>query len=142
MPTSTINAYNHTPVQLNQGVDLINDTIVVLLTTSAHVPAAADAVEADIDNEVAGNGYARQTLANKSWSTVNTDDARFDFDNPVFTASGGDIVARHWHILDTTTDTLLAWGLLDQADADVTVTDGNTLTLNINASGLFEVQAP
>ena len=36
---------------------------------------------------------------------------------------------------------LIAYGLMDDTPADVTVTDGNTLTLQWNASGIFTLTA-
>lgn len=142
--TATNNLYNHTAVQLNQGVDLENDTLVMLLTTSAHTPSGAHTNEADIDNEVSGNGYARQTLTGLAYSQEALDDAtandaRFSANDAVFTADGGDIVSRYWHLLDTTADVLLDWGLIDDQDVDVTVTDGNELTLTLT-DGILEVR--
>lgn len=63
----------------------------------------------------------------------------FDCDNPVWAASGGNIVARFAVIYDDThaTDALLAVCLLDTTPADVTATDGNTLTISVHSSGVF-----
>ncbi len=56
--------------------------------------------------------------------------------DPVWTASGGSIVAR-WAVLYEVGGNVLAYCLLDATPADVTVTDGNTLTVAMNASGIF-----
>jgi hypothetical protein len=66
----------------------------------------------------------------------------FDCDNVVYTASGGSIVARYAVIyqnatLNTIVKPLLAVCLLDVTPANVTATDGNTLTITMNASGLL-----
>lgn len=135
--TATANFYDQVSELIADGtIDLDGDTFEILLTTSTHTPASTDSTITDIDNEVSGNGYSRQTLASVTW-VRSGDTTAFDFANPVFTASGGSIVARNWHIRSTTADRLVAWGLLDDTPADVTTTDGNTLTANINASGLF-----
>jgi len=56
--------------------------------------------------------------------------------DPVWTASGGSIVAR-WAVLYEVGGNVVCYCLLDATPADVTVTDGNTLTVAMNASGIF-----
>lgn len=120
------------------------DTFVCGLSTSTYVPnQATHEVLADITNEVTGNGYARQTLANVVLSEPSTGTWRMDFDDPVFSPSGGTLTARWWWIFnDTSTsplDLLCFYGLLDDTPADVVTPDGETLTFQVNASGLFEL---
>lgn len=135
--TGTNNLYNHVSERLGDGgIDLDNNSFEVLLTTSSHTPLATHTTISDITNEVTGNGYARQSLGSVTWNLTGNS-AAFDFADPQFAASGGDIVARYWHVRDTTNDLLIAWGLIDNTPADVTTTDGNTLDLEIDAAGLF-----
>jgi len=139
--TGTINFYNSWKEVKNEQANLGSDTFKVLLATSSYTPnASTHTVLADITNEVSGNGYARQTLTIVT-SAQTGGTYTFDVSDPVFTASGGSIVARYWVIYDDTTtsptDALVCYGLIDSTPADVTTTDSNTLTLNINASGLF-----
>lgn len=54
----------------------------------------------------------------------------------VWTASGGSITAR-FGVLYEVSGNVLAYFLLDSTPADVTATDGNTLTITPNASGIF-----
>ena len=54
----------------------------------------------------------------------------------VWTASGGSIVARYAAIYENG-GKFLCYCLLDSSPADVTVTTGNTLTITMNASGIF-----
>jgi hypothetical protein len=124
-------------------IDLDGDTFKLQLHTSTHTPALTDSVKADLDNEVAnGAGYTTGgvTLGSVTW-TESSGTVTFDFADPSWTASGGPIVARYGIALDDTptspADPLVGYSLLDNAPADVTVTDGNTLTLEINASGMF-----
>lgn len=96
---------------------------------------------ADLTNQHANaNGYTTGgiTLTGVTWARSGGT-VTFDCDNPVWTASGGNIVARFAVIYDDTAagDELLAVCLLDTTPADVTATDGNTLTVTINASGVF-----
>ena len=139
--TSTIQFYESFKEQIGKTIDLGADTFKMLLTTSSYIPdLAAHSVLADISNEVAGAGYSRQTLLSVLFSQVGGV-ATFDFDDPVFSASGGNITARRWVIFDdsvaTPTKPLICTGLIDSTDQDIVITDGNTLTMQISAQGLF-----
>jgi len=122
-------------------IDMDGDTFemrLYLSTSNIATTSVGDATTAT--NEVSGNGYAADVLA-ATWvrsGAVTT----LDSDDGVFTASGGSITARFAAIIDTTTtpDEVVAHSLLDNAPADVTVTDGNALTVQINASGIATVQ--
>jgi hypothetical protein len=56
--------------------------------------------------------------------------------DPVWTASGGSIVARFGVIYEDSGD-VLCYCLLDSTPGDVTATTGNTLTVAAHASGVF-----
>lgn len=145
--TGTFNFYDSLKRDLANGaLDIDTDNLAVLLTTSTYVPdSAAHEKVNQVSNEVVGNGYARQTLAAVAWTEVGPNGRmRLDSDDPVFTASGGSIVARYWVLFSNANGTdatreLIAWGLIDNTPADVTATSGNTLTLNVNANGWFEL---
>lgn len=119
-------------------IDMDNDSFEMRLYTSASNIATTSVGDATTaTNELSGNGYAADTLVT-TW-TRSGGTVTFDSDNALFTASGGSITARYAAIIDTTTtpDEVVAHSLLDNTPADVTVTDGNTLTVQINASGIF-----
>jgi hypothetical protein len=132
---------------LAQGtIDLDSDTfkINLYLSTSNADTLAKATVTANltsITNQVATNfGYTQDTKAvtitvAESGGTVTVDETT----NPVWTASGGDITARFAVIWDDThaTNMPICVCELDTTPADVTATDGNTLTINMSASGLF-----
>lgn len=139
--TGTINFYNSWHLEIGKAANLSSDTFKCLLTTSSYTPSAsAHTILGDITNELSGNGYARQTLQSVTW-TLSGATATFTCSDPVFTASGGSLVAHYWVVYDDTVASpvkpLVCYGLLDQTPGDVTVTDGNTLTFNVNASGLY-----
>lgn len=145
--TGTNNLYHHVKEYLMDGtIDLDTDTFQVLLASASYTPDAAlhNFVD-DVTNEVSGNGYARQTLSNVQWTTSGgaNRQMKFDADNPVWTAAGGAINANWWVLFKNTgsdaTSPLIAYGLLDDTPAPVITTDGNTLTLNVNANGFFTV---
>ncbi len=134
---ASFNFYDHVAERIGDGgIDLDTDSFEYLLTSSSHTPADSDTVIGDIDNELSGNGYARETASSVIWTRA-ANVATFDSDNPVWTASGGSIVHRNWHLYDTTALLLIAYGYSDDTPGDVTTTDGNTYTLTLSASGLF-----
>jgi hypothetical protein len=118
-------------------IDMDGDTFEMRLYTSASNIATTSVGDAtSATNEVSGNGYAADVLA-ATWVRSGAN-VTFDSDDGVFTASGGSIVARYAAIIDTTTtpDEVVCHTLLDNTPADITVTDGNSLTVQANASGI------
>jgi len=84
----------------------------------------------------AANGYSAGGIdiaLTLSGTTTVTVDITTD---PVWTASGGSIVAR-WAVIYALGGNVLCYCLLDSTPADVTATTGNTLTVAANASGVF-----
>lgn len=137
---ASITFYNSWIEKVGEAVNLESDAFKVGLTTSSYTPDAATHDElADITNELSGSGYARQDLDGTYVNSSGT--CTFDAADTVFTASGGSIVARYAFIYDDTVsgDPLVCYILLDTTPANVTVTDGNTLTLVWNASGIFTI---
>jgi hypothetical protein len=131
----------------NGGVNLGTDSFKInlyLSTSNANTLTAATITQlSDITNQVATEfGYTQNdkavdlTTANSS-GTITVDIAT----DPVWTASGGSIVARFAVIYDDThaSDLPICVCLLDTAPADVTATTGNTLTITTNASGVFTI---
>lgn len=127
----------------NGEIDLDNHSFKInlyLSTSNADTLSGTDELS-DLTNQVAtAFGYTQNTKAvtittSNSGGTITVDETT----NPVWTASGGAIVARYAVIYDDThaSDMPLCVCLLDVAPANVTATDGNTLTITINASGLF-----
>jgi len=125
-------------------IDLDTDTLKVALFTSTFTPnAATQAQFSTLTNEVAaGAGYTAggQALAGVTFSQTGGV-ATLDATDVVWTAAGGDITARYAVIYsDTATgNDLIGYFLLDATPADVTATDGNTLTIQWNASGILTI---
>ncbi len=117
------------------------DTLKLALVTSTHVPGASDTAYSDVSaNEVAnGVGYTTggATLATVAW-TESAGTAKLDADNPSWTASGGSITYRYAYLYN---DTAVGKNLIAYWDegADVTIADGETRTLQVNASGILTV---
>jgi hypothetical protein len=140
--------YEQAKVYLADGTHDLDSTArlsmaLFLSTSNANTLTSNDAL-ADLTNQHANaNGYTTGGIALTSETWLNSGGTiTLDCDNVVWTASGGSIVARFAVIYALGTfngivDPLLCVCLMDTAPADVTATDGNTLTIAINASGVF-----
>lgn len=91
--------------------------------------------ELDTSEHANANGYTDGGLS-ITLSLSGTTTVMVDGTNPQWTASGGSIVAR-WAVIYEVGGAVLCYCLLDSTPADVTATDGNTLTVEIHASGVF-----
>ena len=117
--------------------DLDTDSWKCALFLSTSDLGASSTTFAGVSNEhAAANGYTAGGIAitlTLSGTTTVTVDIGTD---PVWTASGGSIVARFAAIYEVSGN-ILCYCLLDDSPADVTATTGNTLTVAANASGVF-----
>ncbi len=121
---------------LNGTFDLDTDTFKMALFLSTSNLGAASTTYAGVTFEHANaNGYttggAAVTITLSGTTTVTVDSTDVSW-----TASGGSIVARFACIYEVAGN-VLCYCLLDSTPADVTVTTGNVLTVQINASGVF-----
>lgn len=117
--------------------DINSDTWKMALFLSTTNLGAASTTYAGVTNEVASaygytTGGASIALTLAGTTTVTTDITT----DPVWTASGGSITARYAVIYEVSGN-VLCYCLLDSTPADVTATDGNTLTVAAHASGVF-----
>ncbi len=122
---------------LNGTHDLDTDSHKVGLYLSTSNIGAASTTIAGVTNEhAAANGYTAGgiavTLTLAGTTTVTVDIAT----DPVWTASGGSIVAR-FAVLYEVGGAVIAYALLDNTPADVTATSGNTLTVAAAVQGVF-----
>ena len=130
---------NNTRTYILDGTfDWDNDTFKEALLLSTSNIGASSTTYAGVTNEVASaygytTGGAAITMAALSGTTTVTVDSSTD---PVWTASGGDITGR-FGLLYEVSGNVACYFLLDSSPADVTATDGNTLTITHNASGIF-----
>jgi hypothetical protein len=115
-----------------------------LSTSNANTLSVGTGVYGDLTNEHSNaNGYTTGGVALTGITWTNASGTiTFDCTDPVWTASGGSIVARFAVVYKNATvnsivKPLLCVCLLDTTPADVTTTTGNTFTVTINASGLF-----
>jgi hypothetical protein len=115
-----------------------------LFLSAGNANTLTNDVYGDLTNEHANSfGYTTggQALTGETWLD-SSGTITFDCDNVIWTASGGSITARYAVIycnatVNTIVKPLLCVCVLDVTPADVTATTGNTLTIAINASGVF-----
>lgn len=122
---------------LNGTFDIDTDSFKMALFLSTSDIGAASTTYAGVTSEhAAANGYSTGGIAvtlTLAGTTTVTVDISVD---PVWTASGGSIIAR-FAVIYEVAGNVLCYALLDATPADVTATDGNTLTVAANASGVF-----
>jgi hypothetical protein len=125
---------------LNGTYDFDSDTFLCALFLSTSNLGAGTTTYAGVTNEHANaNGYttggiSMGSLTLSGTTTVTVDDPA----DLVWTASGGSIVARFAAIYESG-GRVVCYCLLDSTPADVTVTAGNTLTLALHSSGIFQL---
>ena len=123
---------------LDGGFDLDTDTFLIALFLSTSNIGAGSTTYALVTNEHANaNGYTTGgislgVLTLSGTQTVTVDDPA----DAVWTAAGGSITAR-FAVIYESGGNVLCYCTLDNTPADVTATDGNTLTIAFNASGIF-----
>jgi hypothetical protein len=151
MPAGKWKVYDNSKVYLANGtldLDLTTNMQIALFasTSNANTLSVGTSVFGDLTNELAtANGYTAggQALTGEVY-TQTGGVATFDCNDPVWTASGGSITARFAVIyvnatVNSIVKPLICVCLLDTTPADVTATSGNTLTIQMNASGVFTV---
>jgi hypothetical protein len=115
----------------NGDFDFNDDDIHVGLYLSTSNIGTGSTTIAGVNNEHANaNGYTTGGIQVSPLVITGTAPLTISFGtNPVWTASGGSIVAR-FAVCFEVGGNVIAFCLLDSAPADVTTTDGNTLTVD------------
>jgi hypothetical protein len=137
MAAGTWTFTNTARTEITKGTFLDADSYKIALFLSTSNLGAASTTYAGLTNEHANaNGYTTGGNA-VTMSRTGTTTVTVTTTNPaVWTASGGSITARY-AVLYEVAGNVVAYALLDSTPADVTATSGNTLTVTINASGVF-----
>lgn len=110
--------------------DLDTDVFKMALFLSTSNIGSGSTTYAGLTNEHANaNGYTTggKTVA---MTVTGTTTVTVDCDDQVWTASGGSIIARYAVIYESGGN-VLCYCLLDSTPADVTATNGNTLTVQV-----------
>lgn len=134
----TISLYNHTAKRFADGSNAAGDTYKVKLLSAGTFDATNTTLTATGGTEVSGNGYTAggATLANVAVTTVTTNDAKFDADDVVWSASGGSIAAVAAIIYNSTDSNSPPVAFVDFGGTE-TAGDGTDFKIVWNASGIF-----
>lgn len=136
---TTITPYDHTAVRFANGSNIAGDTYFIKLY-SALTPNTANTTLAQVDaggTELStANGYTAggQNLANVAISQVTTNDAKFDADDVVWTATGT-LTAAYAVIFNGTDASDPPVAYID-FEGNVSATD-DTFTIAWNANGII-----
>ena len=146
MAASTFDFYNSfTEYSMDGTIDLDTNTFSgTLWLSTSNAATLTNSIYGDLTNEVANaNGYTTggSALTSVTWLRSGGT-TTFDSADVVWTASGGSITARFFAMDASSVSTpvvrpLVGFSTLDTTPADVTATDGNTLTVAPSASGWF-----
>ncbi len=129
------------------GIDLATGPFRMLLFdvgASATISATTITIQSEISattNEVSGGRYVAGglSLSGVTWASSGTD-AKFDFTDPIWTASGSAMSNVKYAVIvksitAITSGFLLCYSTLSTSEFDITV--GNTLTVQLAAAGCF-----
>jgi hypothetical protein len=111
--------------------------------TSGSINTDTVTIQSELQTEVSGGTYVAGglSLSGITWSQgASGGQQAFDCSDPVFTASASDMSNVRFGVIvksvnTTTSGYLLCWSALSTAQFDVTT--GNTLTIQMNANGIF-----
>ena len=148
MAAGSYTLYNRAKYYLNTGqIDLDAGNIrSKLYQSDSNASTSTLSTRSQVTNPVTGGGYKAASggsylLANYSVTTgASAGEYIFNSDDTVYTASGANITSIMYDVLYAGSGgggLLLAWCKL--STAAFTVTSGNTLTNQVNASGYFTI---
>lgn len=107
-----------------------------LFLSTSDIGAASTAYALLTGEHANANGYTTGGISISLTLSGTTVVATHIPTNPVWTASGGSIIAR-FAVIYEVLGNVLCYCLLDATPADVAATSGNTLTVVENVNGLF-----
>lgn len=145
MAASAFTLYNNAKRQMLRGlIDLDTDLKrAYLMKSTSNASTTALVLFGSATNPVNAAGYTgAKTLGNaSSLVRLSGDAAVFDVSNFIYTASGADITSIMYLIIAVsqsgTGNSVLCWSKL--SSSAFTVSSGNTLTIQVNAAGVFSL---
>lgn len=110
-----------------------------LATSASNASTFTISTFASITSEIGtSGGYAAggKALTNIAWTVgASAKQYKFDSDDLIWTATGGPLTNVKYAVIGVSGGRVLCWSRL--STAQFTVTIGNTLTLQMNAAGIF-----
>lgn len=108
-----------------------------LHTSASNASVATLSTAASVSNEVSNaNGYTTggKSLASPVW-TVSGTNVKFDSNDPLWTATGGNIANVKYGVIKNSAGQAMCWSKL--STAQFTIAIGNTLTIQMASTGIF-----
>lgn len=138
--------YNKAKKKIGNGTIALDAGIyrLALHNSASNASVATLSLWTSVNNEIsATGGYVRKSITNRIWTTGSSAaQYKFDGDDVIFTASGaalGGVNGIKYGVIATSTSAggghALCWSKL--STAAFSVSSGNTLTVQMNASGIF-----
>ena len=130
------------------GFNLSTDTYDIhFYTTASNAATSAFSALSELNNEIAATGgytTSGKQLSNPTWTSTATGTMRFDCDDFIITATGGNLTnIRYAVIIRRSTSGTLGTNRLVAVSAlsttQFTVNTGSTLTVQMNANGVFQM---
>jgi hypothetical protein len=123
---------------LNGGIQLGTTTLKAALQKSTSNASASNltiTTMASVTTPATGGAYARKTIAGVTVSVLSGSTVTFDCSDLVWTATGSAIGSIMYLVIGVSAGKPLCWSKL--TTAAFTLATGNTLTVQMNASGVF-----
>jgi hypothetical protein len=112
-----------------------------LYKSSSNFATGSLSVYSELTNEVAsGNGYSSsgKALTGEVWTVgANASTYKFDVDDPIWTATGGNITSIMGAVIWNSSTGTFILCRASLTSSVFTLSSGNTLTLQMNSSGVF-----
>lgn len=143
MAATAFLVYNTAKKYIGNGTLVLGTTAFKLkLTTSAsNASTFTLSTFASVDNEIsARGGYVAngKALGNMVWTVgASAKSYKFDASDLIFTASGSSLINVKFAVIGVSGGKALCWSRL--SSAQFTVTSPNTLTIQFNTLGIFEM---
>lgn len=143
MAASAFQLYNEAKKYIGNGTIVLGTAAFKMkLTTSAsNASTFTLSTFASVNNEIsARGGYVAngKDLANMAWTVgASAKSYKFDADDVVYTASGSSLINVKFAVIGLSGGKALCWSKL--STAQFTVTSPNTLTVQFNSLGIFEM---
>ena len=143
MAATAFSLYNTAKKYIGNGTIVLGSAAfkMKLCTSASNASTFTLSTFAGVTNEIsARGGYAAngKALTTMVWTVgASAKSYKFDCDDVVFTASGSSLINVKFAVIGVSGGKALCWSKL--STAQFTVTSPNTLTVQINALGVFEM---
>lgn len=143
MAASAWQFYNSFRKKLGQGgIDLSGTNFrMALVKTASNYTDATLSAWTSVNNEVSeqfGYSSSGQALSAESWASTSAGQYTFDASDGYWSANGGSMTSIKGAVIFQSGGALVCHSQLTTT-GEITITDGNSLTIQFHANGIFEL---